>query len=199
MQDLHLSDAERPVGCADLHLERPAPVAVVHSQLQELAESDGPERWEVPEAMSEEQSDEREHEPVSQTSVREYRADMVTGTSPDSEHEIGLPAQHRVRERLDLVGPVGVVGVQEDQSLGHRGSVGQIGDTPKACRSIAALGLGDHRSPGSFGHLDRTIGRSVVDDDHERVRSLPNRSEDGGERQLLVERGNQNGQSPGLG
>ena len=186
MRDLQFDDAQTLSRSPDLHLQRPAPVPVVHLQLEQFRESHRAKRRKVREGISEEQTNESEHETVAQPGVGQDRAYVTAGPVADPENKIGVGPENGCGDALDVGGIVTPVRVDEHENVRRHVELREMPDPRQAGRTVSALWLIDDVRAVSSGDLGRPIRRAVVHDD-DSADQLGNRAENQRERGFLVQ------------
>lgn len=187
---MNLDDTEALADGAKLHLERPAPVAVVHLEVLQRGEADGAEGREVLEAAPEEQPGGCEDEPVSPPGVRAQVAARSVRGYAHAEGEVGAPGEGG-EEEGERGRIFGVVGVEERHRAGRGGGGGQLRDPCQAGRTVAAPGFPDDDRTGCARDGSRAVDGSVVGHDYAVQTLHGERREDRRQSVFLVERGDQ--------
>src|SRR5690606_263783 len=116
-----------------LHLDRPAEVAVAHSQPLERFAANGAERPEVAVPGTPDQPDEPRRQPIAEPLLHRQRSRIRVGERARADDEAGLSGDDRIDELVHVLGVVRVVASEElaDVARRQRGEVGQ------ACGAIA--------------------------------------------------------------
>src|SRR6266508_2104976 len=120
----------------DLHLDRPAVIAILHSQPFERVAPDRAERAEVGVAKSETPTYQRRRQPIAPTLLRCERGARRAIQRPRAEREVGAAFDQRKNEEANIFGVIAEVRVQKNDDLRLRP---ERGDSRQTSCAIAPL------------------------------------------------------------
>ncbi len=158
---------------AELHLQRPSPVAIIELQTGKRLHANGAKGRQIAKAAAEEQANQGEYKPISPARMTVAVAGSAIGKGAHPQRQICA-----MQKRLHQGGNAGrigrVVGVEKDDRARPRLQRGEVPDPGQAGGAVAAHGLVHNSRSGGAGQGGRAIGRAVV--------NHHNRKEGGGQR-----------------
>ena len=158
----HLHHPQSPLCRPHLHLDRPAIIPVLHSQIPQHSCPHSPKRPQIRSTLPPKQIQQRRGQPIPKPLMSPQRPLRRLPQHPRPNHQIRLTTQDRRHQKFCLsriLTPVGLQ-VHQDHVIRHNFKHGQTS------RSVAFF-CGRHHSRPSFFSLQRSfIARTIVRNHH---------------------------------
>ena len=145
-----------------LHLGIPAICGISHVQLSQSVPADSTKWSHVAVAETEEQPDHPGRETIAETDVGTERAGLGA-LHTAATHEVDLALENRCQQQRQILGVVGVVGVQDHQDVGRR--TRKIADAGKTGAAVAGPGLANDLGAVLQRHIASAVRACVVHHD----------------------------------